>query len=164
MKPSVYLETSFVSHLVGRFASDIVIASHQRLAREWWNFRRNDFELYISEFVVDEIGKGHAALAAQRLEVVRNIQRINADEMTKSLGNRLVREIPLPPVANVDAYHIAIAAVNRIDYLLTWNCTHIANASIQGQIRKICAEEGLKAPVICIPPELMKGGTNDETN
>ena len=162
MKQSVYLETSFVSHLVGRFASDIVIASHQRLAREWWNFRRNDFELYISDFVVDEVTKGDPILAAQRLEVVKNIARIKADEMTKALGNRLLREIPLPPAANVDAYHIAIAAVNRMHYLLTWNCTHIANATIQEQIRKICATEGLKAPTICVPPELMEGGKSDD--
>lgn len=72
------------------------------------------------------------------------------------LADRLIREGPLPPKAGADAMHIAIATVNGMDYLLTWNCTHLANAAFRSRIEQLCREQGYEPSVICTPQELLE--------
>jgi len=155
MKPKAYLETTIVSYLAASPSRDIVIAGHQQITREWWE-HRNRFELFVSEAVVEEATRGDAAVAARRAALLSGIPVLDLAAEVHELANRLLLVRAVPAKALIDAVHIAVAAVNRVDYLLTWNCTHIANAAVRGKIEQACRAAGLQAPAICTPEELME--------
>ena len=96
-------------------------------------------------------------VAARRATLLSGIPVLDLGAEVHDLANRLLRARAVPEKALVDAVHIAVAAVNQIDYLLTWNCTHIANAAVRGKIEQACRAAGLQAPTICTPEELMEG-------
>lgn len=154
-RPKVYLETTIVSYLAARPSRDVVIAGHQQVTREWWD-RRNRFELFVSQAVVDEAMRGDARVASRRVALLSGVPVLGLEAGVDELAAQLLARHPVPAQALIDAIHIAVAAVNRMDYLLTWNCTHIANAAVRGKIEEACASVGLKAPVICTPEELME--------
>lgn len=155
MKSSVYVETTVPSYLVSRLSRDLVVAAHQELTREWWDNRRQNFSVFISQFVLDEAGLGDAELARRRLALVDEIPELEITEAVAGLAQKLVEACSIPAKAATDAAHIAIAAVHSMDYLLTWNCAHIANAEISRRVHAVCAAEGFVCPVICTPEELM---------
>ena len=152
--PSVYLETTIPSYLTAWRSPDIVTAARQQLTREWWDTRRKDFELFISQLVIDEAGAGDETAAALRLEVLQGITLLEFGDDANALSKLLNRELSLPERAAADAVHIAVAVVNGMDYLLTWNCTHIANATLRPRIEEACRSFGYRMPVICTPEEL----------
>jgi hypothetical protein len=156
MKPRVYLETTIPSYLTAWLSRDLVMAGHQQTTREWWEARREDFELFVSQFVIDEAGIGDPDAARRRLEVLADVPLLAANEEVYTLAGELMIHLPLPPKAATDSLHIAIAAVNGMDYLITWNCTHIANAELRASIESVCQRCGFKSPVICTPEELLK--------
>ncbi len=156
MKHRVYLETTVPSYLTAWPSRDLIVCSHQQLTREWWQTRRQDFELYVSPYVIDEVSAGDPEAARLRLEILRDIPLLDPSEAVIDLAEQLVKRIPIPPRAVPDALHIAIAAVHEIHFLLTWNCTHIANAEHRVTIETICREYGYHPPVICTPEELLK--------
>jgi hypothetical protein len=155
MKPKVYVETTIISYLAALPSRDIVLAAHQQLTTEWWD-RRDRFELFVSQAVVDEAARGDAAAAARRMALLAGIPLLALGDEVDEFASRLLRGNIVPGKATVDAIHIAVAAVNRVDYLVTWNCTHIANAAIRGRIEQTCRAAGLEAPIICTPEELME--------
>jgi len=155
MKLKVYLETTIPSYLTSWLSRDLVIAAHQQITREWWQ-NCNRFDLFISQVVLREASGGDSQVAAKRLEILENIPVLEVTEEAIELAQKLVDQGPIPEKAGVDALHIAIAVVNGMDYLLTWNCSHIANASIRTQIDYICRSSGYEPPVICTPEELME--------
>ena len=112
--------------------------------------------MYISEIVLEEIARGDKEAADRRIAITENLGEVGINNTALELANRLVEEIPLPKKAQLDALHIATATINGIDYLLTWNCRHIANAIFRHKIEKICRSYGFEAPVICTPTELME--------
>jgi hypothetical protein len=126
--PKVYIETSIPSYLTARRSQDVRALANQETTIEWWDTRRAHFDLFISEFVLAEV----------------------------ALGRALIAEGPIPERAAIDSFHIAIAAVNGMEYLLTWNCTHIANAVMRAKIETVCRRHGYEPPVICTPQELME--------
>jgi hypothetical protein len=152
--PSVYLETTIPSYLTAWRSPELVMAARQQLTREWWDARRQDFELFISQLVIDEASAGDATAAARRLDVLEGITLLELGDDANALSKLLVRELSLPTRAESDAVHIALAVVNGIDYLLTWNCTHIANAVQRPKIEAACRAFGYRMPVICTPEEL----------
>lgn len=156
MKQRVYVETSVISYLVSRPSSDVRIAASQLITREWWEERSGRFDLFVSEFVLAEASLGDAAAARLRVDAVAGIPELEATELVRQLGAALMADGPVPAAAEIDAYHIAIAAVNGMDYLLTWNCRHIANAGIRGKIEDVCRSNGYDPPTICTPQELME--------
>lgn len=156
MKPKAYLETTIVSYLAASSSRDIVIAAHQQITREWWE-RRTRFDLFISEAVVEEAARGDAVVAARRAALLAGIPVLDLDAEVYDVANRLVVARVVPAKALIDAIHIAVATVNRVEYLVTWNCTHIANAAVRGKIEQVCRSAGLQAPTICTPEELMEG-------
>jgi hypothetical protein len=81
---------------------------------------------------------------------------LTAGPEASALARHLITQGSLPPKAAVDALHIAIAVVNGIDYLLTWNCTHIANATMRRRIDAVCRQDGYEPVVLCTPEELME--------
>ncbi len=155
MKPKVYIETTIPSYLVARPSRDIIIAGHQQGTQVWWDTRRNDFELFVSEIVVRECEAGDPVMAAKRLQIIEQIPMLGIPETVDFLAEQLITKGPLPRKAETDAAHIAIAATNGVDYLLTWNLRHIANAEMQESIRLVCQRAGFRLPVICTPEELL---------
>ncbi len=156
MKPRVYLETTVPSYLTAWLSRDFVMAGHQQTTKEWWETRREDFELFVSQFVIDEAAAGDPDAAKRRLDTLANVPLLDPSENVYALAEELMKRVPLPPNAAADSLHIAIATVNGMDYLLTWNCTHIANAALRGRIEMVCRDRGYEPPVICTPEELLK--------
>lgn len=155
MKPKIYIETSIPSYLTARPSNDIRAMANQNTTLEWWENQRHKFELLVSEFVIAEVGLGHPEAARRRLEAIADLPELSVTAAAKLLAKALMREGPIPEQAEVDAYHISVATVNGMEYLLTWNCTHIANAAIRPQIEAICRKYGFEPPIICTPQELM---------
>ncbi len=155
MKPSVYIETTIPSYLVARPSRDIVLAGHQEATRDFWNNRRQDFDLFISAYVIDESRGGEAEMASRRLESLNGISMLSATPESDALALRLVARLGLPQKAEADAYHISIAAAHSMDFLLTWNCTHINNLHMLRRIEETCRDAGFIPPVIGTPDELI---------
>lgn len=154
MKPRIYLETTVVSYLVGRLSRDVVVLGNQELTREWWAHRRDEYDLFISEAVLAEITIGDEELARQRLSIASSVKLLAVTEEAERLAPLLLRAAGLAANAQTDALHMALAAVHGMDYLLSWNCSHIANAAIRRSIEKQCRAAGYEPPVICTPQEL----------
>jgi PIN domain len=125
------------------------------LSWDWWESRRNAFQLFISEAVLEETAAGDSILAAKRLELLRSIPVLPLNGSIIEVAESLVREGAIPRRASVDALHIAVATVYECEYLLTWNCRHIANAEIQRTLRLVLHKLDLDLPTICTPEELM---------
>lgn len=154
MKAKVYIETSVVSYLTARPNNDIRSMANQNITLEWWETQRDKYELVVSEFVLAEAGLGHPVVAKLRLAALQGIAELRVTESVRLLGRELISRNALPAKAEIDAFHVAIAAVNGIEYLLTWNCTHIANAHTRPKIEATCRAMGYEPPVICTPLEL----------
>lgn len=155
MKPTAYIETSIVSYLTAWPSRDLVRAAHQQVTRDWWASRGN-FALFASQFVLDESAAGDERAAAARLVALEETTLLEVTEDAIVLAEKLMAGGGLPSQARVDSLHIAIAAVHGMDYLLTWNCKHIANATLRGKIEDLCRDAGFEPPTICTPFELPK--------
>jgi predicted nucleic acid-binding protein len=155
MKPSIYIESSIPSYLTARASRDLVKAAHQQITQEWWE-RKGSFELFISEVVIQEISQGDQEAAQRRLDTVDKVSVLALEEDALVFARKLITAHLLPDKAQLDALHIAIAAYNGMDYLLTWNCKHIANAVMRPKIEQMCRTMGLVPPVICTPEELLE--------
>ena len=153
MKPTVYIETTIPSYLTAWPSRDLVRAAHQQLTREWWA-KRGGFDLYSSRLVVQECQAGDAQAAADRLTALAGLPLLEQTAEAGELAEALVHGVLLPDKAAADALHIAIAAVHGMQYLLTWNCTHIANVVLRSGIEKVCRAAGYDPPLISTPPEL----------
>lgn len=158
MKPRVYVETTIISYLTASPSRDLVLAAHQQVTRDWWS-ARDTFELYVSQFVVDEVSAGETDAAERRIAAVQDLVLLELTGDATTLAVALIGRGGLPTKARIDALHIALAAVHGMDYLLSWNCAHIANARMRGPIEGICREAGFEPPIICTPIELVKEQT-----
>lgn len=157
MKPKVYIETSIPSYLTARQSNDIRAIANQNTTIEWWENRKSKFEIFISELVIAESLQGHPEASLRRINAIKDILELDVNENVKELAKFLILEGALPHKAEIDAYHIAVATVHGMDYMLTWNCTHIANAVMRPKIEAICREHGYEPPIICTSQELMEG-------
>jgi hypothetical protein len=160
MKRSLYLESTIPSYLVATPSRDLLIAAHQQVTAEWWRTRRIEFDLYVSQFILDEIGRGDAEVAKRRLDAVKGLPLLDITDDVLNLAAGFLALRIIPKRAGIDALHIALAAVHSIDFLLTWNCKHIANAAMIRDIEAVCRMRDFPCPVICTPEELM-GGSHD---
>jgi hypothetical protein len=156
MKPSVYIETTIPSYLTAWRSPELVMAANQEATRKWWDESRAKFELFISGLVIGEISNGDPDAVRRRMAVVEDLPELGLTDKAEALAAKLLSGAALPQKAKADALHIAIAAVHGMDYLLTWNCTHIANAIMRPKIESICRVAGYEPPVICTPPELVE--------
>ncbi|MCP4696806.1 MAG: type II toxin-antitoxin system VapC family toxin, partial [Gammaproteobacteria bacterium] len=127
MKPKIYVETSVISYLTGRMSRDLIVAGHQQITQEWWETRKPGFELYGSQLLIKEAGAGDKEASQKRLAVLADIPLLELNREVGNFGGLLISGNVLPPKAVEDAIHIAVATVHSMDYLLTWNCNHIAN-------------------------------------
>jgi len=156
MKPSVYIETSVISHLTARPSRDVAVAAYQEITREWWRVARDRFALFVSELVVAEAGTGDPDAARARLETIETLPRLGATAKATELARHLLDLGAVPEEAGDDAAHIAIAVANGVDFLVTWNFRHIANATMRSRIEDVCRRSSYAPPVICTPNELLE--------
>lgn len=154
MKRRIYVETSVISYLTARPSKTILGAAHQQITLAWWE-TRNQYELLVSESVLRECGAGDPEAAQQRLAVLNDVPMLLITEQALNIAESLVMQGIVPSKAVEDALHIAVATVNNVDYLLTWNCRHIANPEIQRGIAAYLEQVGLFLPFICTPEELL---------
>lgn len=130
---------------------------HARDAREWWERRRDQFDVVVSELVLREAEGGDPVMAQRRLAVLAGLPRVALNETALQLGTDFIRTRLLPEKAAEDGLHIAVATVHQVDYLLTWNCTHIANPEIQARLARFVFNRGFVLPFICTPEQLLGG-------
>ena len=154
MKPTVCIETTIVGHLTARLPGDPVVAGQTLATRKWWNEARPLFDVLTSQVVLDEASQGDPQAAGERLNAMASVPLLPIGEASVELGELLVARGALPPKARVDAAHVSIAATNGVEYLLTWNCRHLANATLRTRIEEVCRERGFEPPIICTPFEL----------
>ena len=155
MKPLLYLETTIPSYLTSRPSRDLIVAARQQITLDWWLRRRDDFRVFVSQIVLDEAAEGDRQAATARLSTMKRLPLLAVNEDVISLTQMLIKRKALPKKATRDAGHIAVSAVHGMHFLLTWNCTHLANAEIFESVGTICASEGYRCPIICTPAELL---------
>ncbi|MEO7841153.1 MAG: type II toxin-antitoxin system VapC family toxin [Anaerolineales bacterium] len=156
MKPKVYVETSVISYLTARSSRDIIVAANQQATQEWWHTRKPDFDIYISQLVIQEANSGDAEAISKRQEVLDTLALLDISGEAVALAENLVKQRAIPEQAAEDALHIALAAVNGMDYLVTWNFKHIANAAMRANVELVCRLNDYEPPIICTPLELME--------
>lgn len=154
MKSQVYLETTIISYLTAWRSPQLLMAAHQESTREWWDNERHNFELFVSEAVLEEASAGDSEAAQRRMNAIQGIPELKITDDIRDLAKDLLRHGKLPEKAGLDALHIATATLNGMEYLLTWNCRHIANATLQKSLREVCEKADLVLPILCTPLEL----------
>jgi hypothetical protein len=153
--PSVYLETTIPSYLASRPSRDLIVAAHQQLTHEWWTHAKEAFDIFVSEAVLGEIRAGDPALAARRLELIQDLPVLASREDVDFLAEIYADRLGLPSRAQADLVHIAFAVSYGLDYLLTWNCKHIANGQVIRKLHAINTQIQRTTPVIVTPEELL---------
>ena len=159
---SVYIETTILSYLVANPARDVVIAGHQQTTQEWWSTRRTVFDCFISQIVIDEISAGDPTEVRKRLAVAGTLNSLAVTVDSEKITESIMKSGVLPQKAVRDAAHIAVATVHNVQFLLTWNCKHLANAQITKRIAGLCNANGYEMPTICTPEELLEDMTDEK--
>ena len=156
VNPKVYIETTVVSYLTGRATRDLMVAARQEETRSLWPRLLSEFETYISALVYEEAGCGDEEQAQKRLAAIKPFPVLDIDQESRDLAARLLAGKAIPEEFPEDAMHIAVAAVNGIAVLLTWNFAHINNPFKKMLIRQVVENSGYRCPEICSPDELME--------
>ena len=151
---SIYLEPSVISYYAARPSQNLIVAAHQQITWEWWDRSLGNYEVFISLLAIDEISRGDSEAAARRLELVKSFALLDITPRIEELAQVYLKEFNIPSQWEADAVHVATAAVHEIDYLVTWNCSHIANARIIRELPRINESMGVTTPTICTPEEL----------
>ena len=163
MKPTAYIETSVVSYLTARPSRDVVVAAYQEVTREWWRDAPDRFQLVASELVIAEAGAGDPDAARARLDALESISLVGFTAEAETLARNLLDTGAVPRRAAADAAHIAVAVANGVNYLVTWNFRHIANAAMRAGIEAVCRRAGFEPPVICAPNELLEADDGNDS-
>ena len=156
MKPTVYIETSIISYLTAKPSRDLIVAGHQQITVEWWENVRSKVECFVSPFVLQEAARGDEEFAQRRLAAIAGFPVLAENNEIRDLARKYFAVINLPEQAKIDAFHLAVAAWYRIDYVLSWNCKHIASGRVQKVLGETNASLDVHTPVLCTPEELME--------
>ena len=162
MKPSLYLETTIPSYLAAKPSNNLTNLYRQIITRKFWDTKRDDFILYTSDYTIDECKDGHPEAAARRLHLLENIPRLAVEAEIDELSGAYMRLLSIPERSVVDSYHLAICVIHQINYILSWNCTHLgADAAVR--VASYNEKNGLFVPVLTTPEAFVEvGGINDE--
>ncbi len=156
MKRSACLETTVIGYLAMRSSRDVRVAANQLSTREWWDNHRPDYDIFVSQFVLDECDQGDPSASAERRIYLNDVPVLDTNEDVEALADVIAIELQIPPKARIDAFHISMAAVHGIQFLLTWNCKHIANPENRPKIERACRHSGMEPPLICTPFDLLE--------
>lgn len=155
MTKRVYIETTIASYLAARPSRDLLQAARQQITHDWWDNQRENYDLCISQIVLDEAAAGDAEAAQRRLPFLQDLPLLDLTDGVNHVATAIVDSGLLPRTATRDAVHIAVSSVHGIDILLTWNCRHIANAAIMKELGAIVAGCGYEMPILCTAEELL---------
>ncbi len=161
-KPRAYIETSVISYLAARPSRDVLTAAHQQITHDGWR-QRERFDLFISEFVLIEARRGDQQAVQRRLDLLAPLPVLVADERVDALIERILEDGSVPRGNEADAAHIAVATVNSMQFLVTWNLKHMANAFMIARLRDSCESEGYATPTICTPEQFAESDSGDPT-
>lgn len=153
MHPKVYLETTVISYYTAEPSRDLVIAGRQESTREFWKQLFQTIDPYVSALVIQEARRGDAAYAKKRLEAIHAMPVLELTPDSQTLAQRLIDNHGIPQEYPEDALHIAIATMNGMDALVTWNFRHLNNPFTRTRVRRIIEQAGYQAPEICSPEE-----------
>jgi hypothetical protein len=156
-KQKVYIETSVISYLTAKPSRDLITAGYQKTTFDWWHKSKIKFDCYISDFVTQEVSRGDKKAASLRLNIIKNLDILAINDEISVLADKYVILLHIPERSKIDAYHLAFAVWYNIDFLITWNCKHIANAVNIKKINNYNIINNLWIPVLCTPQELMEG-------
>lgn len=159
MKRKLYLETTVVSYFTARPSRDLLVAGHQEVTRELWPSLTTVFDTYVSALVYEEAARGDAEQASRRLAAIKFFRMLDIDEHTRMLAEKIVAGKGIPLEYPEDALHIAVAAINGIAVVVTWNFAHLSNPFTRMMVRQIVENEGYVCPEICSPEELLENAT-----
>jgi predicted nucleic acid-binding protein len=154
MKRKVYIETSVVSYLTARKSGNPIVSGHQESTRELWN-RLNELDVFISDLVLQEASCGDEEQARARLDALASFRALEVDDEAKALAKTILAQRAVPDEYPEDALHVALATVNGLDFIVTWNFSHINNPFTRMMIRQVVENAGYVAPEICSPDELL---------
>ena len=155
MKPTLYLDSSVPSYWLPPERDDVIVQGRHLLTRKWWTEERSRFDVFVSQIVLDELAGGKRERAAERLALVKDFLVLDVDDEVERTARYYAQNMAMPSRNLRDAFHLAIASVHEIQYLLTWNYAHLANASKRTHIETLNRRLHLPSPVICSPEELM---------
>lgn len=155
MKPTLYLETTIPSYYASRPSRDILVLARQEITRTWWDGRLPSFTAYISPVVIEEVKRGDEKLARNRMALLSRFPILQATDEIEYLTEMYMEEVGFPQKAIRDSAHLAFACGYGLDYLVTWNCAHIANAEFRRRLWEVNSSMGIRTPVVCTPEELM---------
>jgi len=161
MKPNVYVETTILSYLAARPSRDLVVAAHQAITWDWWRVAPARFGLFVSDAVMAEIRRGDPDAAARRVEFCKGLRVLQMAKPVNELAKTYESELRLPPDAKTDLLHISFAVWYRVDYLVTWNCAHIANGNVILQLMQTNERLGILTPLIVTPDALLATETGE---
>jgi predicted nucleic acid-binding protein len=154
MKEKVYLDSTIPSYIIANPSRDIILLGRQEVTRDWWETKRDLYELFISEIVLMEIEAGDPVYASKREELLQKIPLLENCEEIEKLAGEYMKHFNLPEKLFRDMYHIAFAVYYKMDFLMTWNFAHLANAHVKTQLRRYNQGKELDTPEICSPEEL----------
>jgi hypothetical protein len=153
-RKSIYVESTIPSYATARPSTDMVVAVHQYLTRFFWENQRDQYKLYVSQDVIDEISNGDPKAAKRRLDFVVGIEKLAEPDGRKELAAIYQQLLKVPDRAKVDCSHLAFCVLWHIHYLLTWNCGHLGAAS-QEKIRDYNNKHELWTPTLITPEGLI---------
>lgn len=156
MKKRVYIETTVLSYFTARPSRDIMVVGHQEATRDLWPDLTAKYDTYISAIVYEEARKGEPEQAKMRLTAIEPFPMLDIEEEARFLAEKIITGRGIPAEYPEDALHIAVAAVNGMEVLITWNFAHMNNPFTRRAIRRIVEEEGYVCPEICSPEELLE--------
>jgi hypothetical protein len=154
-RPALYLESTIISYLAAYPSRDLIVAAHQQITHEWWGRARSKFSNYVSQAVLDEISIGDPDAASRRLALVAGLPILPLTEEVEVLAEEYLHKLGLPRGAQLDVVHLACAVFHEVDYLLTWNCSHLANGLVIKRLQRTNAVLGRATPIIATPEELL---------
>jgi len=156
-KQSVYIETTVVSYLTARTSRDLIVVAHQQVTVEWWENELPKLKPFISPIVIEEISRGDESASKLRLEKIAKFPVLEITDEVRELAELYFEKIPIPDKARGDAFHLALATCHGMDFLVSWNFSHILSARVRTVIQEINTIRGISTPIICTPEELMEG-------
>ena len=154
MLPSLYIETSVISYYTARVSRDLVVAGHQQVTQDWWKNDLPRFDAFISDPVLEEITKGDPSAVRNRLTAVERFAVLEVTPDAEELASIYAQAMALPASAWLDALHLAVASLNGMEYLVSWNCRHITSGRVRKVVHEINEDRGVDSPIICTPEEL----------
>ena len=155
-RPTAYIETTVIGHLVGRMLAEPIVAGRQTVTRQWWPTAIVKYRFFVSKIVADECAAGDPDAADERLAVLDSLEFLATSPSVDELAGKLISKFAVPKTEPRDAIHISLAAVNGVEYLVSWNFKHIVNPTTRSAIERVCRDAGFVPPMICTPDELME--------